>query len=203
MKRALKISLYTLIALSVVWIGLTLWVQRPGAAMRYQLNETRQRQVWIIYDPDPIYDLDRQLAEACAKAWAQYPWRVTVATVAALPDHTEEAEVFVFLANTYNWRPDWAVTDAIDRCALTGKKCFALALGAGSTEEAEEHLIKKLTASGAEVLGAKSFWVLRPNDEQRLEEDNTRVACEVAHRWMDKHIQTHHLTDSSRLPTPR
>lgn len=203
MKRAFKISLYVVIVLGMVWIGLTLWVQQPGEARLYQRNENSVRSMWIIYDPDPIYDLDRQIAEALADTWAQYPWQVNVATVAAMPDNVSGAEVFVFIANTYNWRPDWAVTKAIDRCELTNKKCFAIALGAGSTEDALTHLIERLKTYGAQVLDGKSFWLLRPNDEQRMEADNVPVALDVARAWMNDHIHKQQLSDSLQRSTPQ
>lgn len=108
-----------------------------------------------------------------------------VATVAAAKElHGEHFNVYVFCANTYNWRPDWSVTHFIQQdVMIKARPVIALTLGAGSTQWSQAAFEKVITARGGMLIESKSLWLLRPNDETRMEEDNAEVARSVVYEW--------------------
>lgn len=55
--------------------------------------------------------------------------------------------------------------------------------GAGSTDRSERVLGEALRATGATVLGIRSFWLWRPNDKSRMNEPNRGVARDMARQF--------------------
>ena len=71
--------------IGVGWLVLTLWVERQGPAKTWHVsNETATKKVLIIFDPDPIYNLDEQVCLSLGKGLMQGQMDVTIETVAAL-----------------------------------------------------------------------------------------------------------------------
>ncbi len=181
MKRWGKWALIAAGAIVVAWTALTIWVELPGPAMLTDRGDPAwDRHALIVYDPDPIYDLDAQVCQAFAEGLASDSVRSTIATVAAAEGiGPEPFDLYVFCANTYNWRPDRAITGFIEnRRDLRGRSVVAITLGSGSTEAAQGALEAHIHAKGALLLDSRSLWLLRPNDETRMEERNVDVALE-------------------------
>lgn len=178
----LKRTVVFAIGVAVFWIVLTIWVERTAqASMRSIGDAPSGPRALIVYDPDPIYDLDAQVCRAFAEGLAERGFQSTVATVAAATDGS--FDLHVFCANTYNWRPDRAVTGFIEELDLVGKPVVAITLGAGSTEISQRLLEEIIKGKHAELLGSRSFWIMRPNDEARTEESNIAVAVSMAREW--------------------
>ena len=142
MKKPFRILLYTVILSSVPWILLTLWVQRTGATKTWQLgNVATGPSALIVFNPDPIYNLDEQICLAFGQALVKHKFRVQVATVAAAMNITDRPDVFVLCANTYNWRPDRSISNFVRRHAsLKEKDVIAITLGSGSTVASQQRL---------------------------------------------------------------
>lgn len=181
----MKIAFIVILSVAITWTVLTLWVQRTGPSKIWQIgNANSDTRVLIIFDPDPFYNLDEQVCLSLGQAFADNKMHVQVATVAAAIKLKEEPNIFVFCANTYNWRPDWAVSNFIGKHALIkGKHVIALALGSGSTESAQRALEKLIIKKEGNILDSRSLWLMRPNDESQLQESNVNVAIKIAYDW--------------------
>lgn len=185
-RRVFRIGSKVAAVIAVIWVVLTLWVEMDGPAKSWQVGEEQwARSALLVYDPDPIYDLDRQLCQAFAEGLAEQGIRSTVATVAAAEEmELAPPDLFVLCANTYNWRPDRSIVHYVERTAsLKGASVVALTLGSGSTEASQRAFEERLQAVGARIIASKSSWLMRPNDEARLEEGNVAVAIDMTRRW--------------------
>lgn len=171
-----------------VWGLLTIWAELPGPANSAQYgNNTSLKKVLVVYDPDPIYNLDEQLCTVFAEALARHDVYVTVATVKAAEELNNDYNLYMFCANTYNWRPDWAISRYIKKhTRLQDKPVVALTLGSGSTKEAKTAFDKIIIKTGAKLSDSRTLWLLRPNDEARMKEPNVQVAKSMIAFWADE-----------------
>ena len=186
MNKLLRVTGIAALAIGVVWTFLTVWVERVGPKRSWTLGSlTAKKRALVVYDPDPIYNLDEQVSRAFGQALADQGMRVTVASVAAASDaDNQPIDLYVFCANTYNWRPDWAVRDFIRKQVdLDGKSVVAITLGGGSTESSQKALETLILDKKANLLDSRSLWLLRPNDESRMEESNVAVTVSMAYAW--------------------
>jgi hypothetical protein len=100
MKKLPRILLYIVAFSSGAWILLTLWVQRTGPNTTWQLgNAGAGPSVLIVFNPDPIYNLDEQICLAFGQALVKHKFRVQVATVAAATGLKDQPDLFVLLYN--------------------------------------------------------------------------------------------------------
>lgn len=139
----------------------------------------------IIYDPDPFFNLDEQVCKAFAEGLAEQNIQTTLATVESAPTITEnQYEVIVICSNTYNWRPDWGVCQFVKhQTSLKGQPVVAITLGAGATVSSQKALERLLGQKETLLIGSRSFWLFRPNDENRMKEKNVQVAVSQAKAW--------------------
>ncbi len=184
MKKPFRILLYTVVLSSVVWILLTLWVRRTSANKTWQLgNVAKGPLALIVFNPDPIYNLDEQISLAFGQGLAKHKFRVHVVTVAAAMNIKEHPDLFVLCANTYNWRPDQSISNFVRSHAFEKKNVIAITLGSGSTEASQRRFENLIKEKKANLIGSKSFWLMKPNDETRMNESNVKVATEMAYQW--------------------
>jgi len=195
--------LVTCIIIAVGWIALTLWVERRGPARLWHFSATKPvKNILIVFDPDPIYNLDEQVCLSMGKALAEENIDVTIATVRK----TEEIDVasfdgFVLCANTYNWTPDWSITNFVKAtAALKYKPVIAITLGSGSTEHARQVFNKVILQQDALLIDSRTLWLMRPNDESRMKENNVAVARSIAHRTGIQLADSIKLFQSVALP---
>jgi hypothetical protein len=185
MKKILRIALIAPLIIGAIWAALTLWAESPGAKKSWNLgNPSSGTKVLIIYNPDIFYNLDEQICKSFGKALTQYKTEVTVATTSKAAELGDNSyDLYVFCANTYNWRPDWQVSRFIRNTNLKGKPAVALTLGSGSTEASQKALEKIITETQAKLIFSRSIWLMRPNDESKDKESNIDVAVEMAYQW--------------------
>lgn len=141
MKKLLNITGIAVLTIGAIWTFLTVWAESTGPKRIWQLGrQTAKKRVLIVYDPDPFYNLDAQVSRSFGQALANQGMRVTVASVAAAEmDANQPMNLYMFCANTYNWRPDWAVRDFIQKHSnLDGKSVVAITVG-----EAQQRIPKK------------------------------------------------------------
>lgn len=186
---------YILLSILAVWAVLTFWAQAKGKAKLVMLgNTTAAKHILIVYDPDPFYNLDEQVCNSFAKGLLTDSTCITIATTAAAEKLTGTAySLYVFCANTYNWQPDRAVSNFIKMHPhLNNRPVIAVTLGAGSTAASKKTLEKIIHKKEALLVDSRSFWLLRPNDEQRMKERNVTAALLQVTAWakeISKRIQ--------------
>jgi len=184
MKNGLKISVFIVSGILAVWTLLTFWAEAEGPEKSILMGDARSTfNVLIVYDPDPIYNLDEQVCERFGKTISAAGIGVKVATVAAVDTDSLDFDAYVFCANTYNWRPDWAVTGLIQKAPIANKPVIAITLGSGSTRDSQKALEQLIGEKKGILRASKSFWLLRPNDESRMEESNVQVTLSLVEAW--------------------
>jgi hypothetical protein len=189
MKKSLKILAFTLALISIGWTALTLWVEQEGAAKDVELgNSENGKTALIVYDPDPFYNLDQQVCEAFGQSLADDGWKVHVATVAAAKKlRTTSVNLYVFCANTYNWSPDWALSNFIKSDTLiNSKNVVAITLGAGTTGRSQRLLESYIKSKNGNLIASNSFYLWRPNDEALAQESNVALAINLTKQWADE-----------------
>lgn len=186
MKKFWKRLVKVLLAIAVLWVLLTIWAEGVGPKKIFQVGTGGARgTALIVYDPDPFYNLDRQVCEAFGNILADSGWKIKIASVAAAKQFNDSSvNLYVFCANTYNWAPDWAVTRFIKSDALlAGKKAVAITLGGGSTRRAKRIFENIIKNKNADLIDSKTFWLWKPNDESRMKERNVDVAVDKVRQW--------------------
>ena len=93
----------------------------------------------------------------------------------------------MFCANTYNFHPDWAVTDFIkEQVELEGKPVVAITVGSGSTETSQKALEDLIINMKGNLVDSHSLWLFKPNDESRTKESNIKVSVSMAYAQGEK-----------------
>lgn len=175
-----------LFLIAMAWLILTLWVERPGPAKTWHMSRgTATKKVLVVFDPDPIYNLDEQVCLSLAKGLAEGNMDVFIETVAAVDNKKFlEFDAYVFCANTYNWAPDWAIANLIQSKRLSrSRPVAAITVGAGSTFRAQQKLEEIITASGTRPIISNTWWLMRPNDEKESDKRNVDVAVSHAYTF--------------------
>jgi len=167
----------------VIWLMLTLWVQYSGepSTLTFGPAESATKAL-IIYNPDPIYNLDQQVCTSYAEGLAAQGISVQLITVEHSYDIDTTFDLYVFCTNTYNFAPDWRVIESIQSItSLKGSKTVAITLGAGTTNAAKRSIEKSIFDAKAKLIDSFELWLLKPNDDNRLDESNSLVAKEIAY----------------------
>lgn len=186
MKKFVKVTLYTVVAILAGWCTLTIVVERTGPKQRWNFGDPNATEkVILIYDPDPFFNLDEQVCKEFAKVLSENGLGASVATVAAAREITLSSfNSYVFCANTYNWGPDLALSNFIkEQKTLDNKPVIAITLGSGSTALSQERLEQLIIDQGGKILDSRSIWLLRPNDENKSQESNIQVALSKTRTW--------------------
>jgi AICAR transformylase/IMP cyclohydrolase PurH len=93
----------------------------------------------------------------------------------------------VFCANTYNWSPDWAISNFIKSDTLiSSKNVVAITLGAGTTSRSQRLLESYIKSKNGKLIASKSFYLWRPNDEALAQESNVALAINLTKQWADE-----------------
>jgi hypothetical protein len=180
-----------IILLSVVtlWLLLTIWAESNGGKKTFVLGtSSNSKKALIIYDPDPFYNLDEQVCRSFGTSLAENNFYVHICTVAAATNLKDSSfDLYVFCANTYNDRPDWAVSNYIRKAVnIKEKPVVAITLGAGSTALSKKALDRLIYVNGGKLIASRVFWLFRPNDETRSKDSNVKVARSMCYDWGKK-----------------
>ncbi len=113
-----------LLIIIFIWAILTLWAESTGKSETWQpRNSAFVKKALIVYDPDPFYNFDEQVCRSFSEGLNTGGIAATVATVAAANAiESQSFDLYIFCANTYNWRPDRAVSRFIKRHSLLKDK---------------------------------------------------------------------------------
>ncbi len=186
MKRPLRILAWIFTPLLLIWLLLTLWVQQSRPAISWSSRpEAFVGRALILYNPDPIYNFYVQLAQAFSEGLKETGWASTATAYETLRDSLlPPFDFYVIIANTYNWAPDWPTRHFIENTPwLEGKSVVAITLGSGATGRSQRLLEELLKSRQVELRASRTFWLLRPNDESRLQEPNVKVAQGMVRTW--------------------
>ncbi len=169
------------------WTFLTLYVERKGPPKEWSVGGSQKNhKALIVFDPDPFYNLDEKVCLSFANALAESNFLVTVMTVAAAEESTDKTfDLYVYCANTYNWRPDRAMVSYVKGNSEShqGKPVVAITLGAGSTGTSQKIFEKIIAENGGKIQSSHSLWLWRPNDETNSKNQNVQVAVAMAYEW--------------------
>lgn len=187
MNSKYKMLLYATITISALWIVLTLWVQLGGVQKSSYVGDPyAKRTALVVYNPDPIYNLDEQVCASFAEGLANKGYKSKVMTVKLAKEDKGNYDLYVFCANTYNWAPDWLIKRYIKKHKnLKNKNVVAITLGSGSTKRSRRKIEDVINMKKARLIDSKSLWLMRPNDETRMEDKNTLIAIEQARDWAE------------------
>jgi hypothetical protein len=186
MKKFFKFIFYTVIVISIGWVSLTIIAERTGPERSWTYgHEQSATKVIVIYDPDPFFNLDERVCRSFGQTLGEKGMHASVVSVAVAREiQLAPYDVYVFCANTYNWGPDLAVTNFIkEQKSLDNKPVIAIILGAGSTSLSQERLEQLIVDHDGKIIGSRAVWLMRPNDETRLNESNVQVAVSRVRTW--------------------
>lgn len=175
-----------------IWTFLTLFAEVKGKEKLFLFGDSSSKHTaLLVYNPDLFYNLDQQVCSSLAQTLAGQGWHAKVATVAAAEKMGNgEIDLFVFCANTYNWAPDWPTGNYIkNHRGLQGKNAVAITLGSGSTALSQRRLEEMLHEKQVRLLVSRSFWLMRPNDENNPNAPNVQVAKEQAKQLANDIVQ--------------
>lgn len=181
-----------IVTLLFIWVVLTVWVEKEGPYEKWNMgNLDASKKALILYDPDPFYNLDQQVCESIGSVLADNDFNVSLATVAAIEGtRTNDYQLYVFCANTYNCEPDWAISKLIRKqLILKNKKVIAVTVGAGSTKHFQKVFEQLIKSKKAKLLDSKAFWLWKPNNEAKNKEANIKVAVEMSKKWASKIVK--------------
>ncbi|WP_109852380.1 hypothetical protein [Aquimarina sp. AU58] len=189
MKRRKRMMTNILVILGltlIVWIVLTVIVGKKGPEKIAIVGASNSDQkALIVYDPDPIYNLDEKVSKSFAEGLLEKGWGSKVVTVAAAKNFEKEFfDLYVFCANTYNWAPDKAIRDHIKNIDyLQGKHVVAITLGSGSTKRSQRLLEESIKQKEAILIDSRTFWLMKPNTESKTKRSNSKIAVEMANNF--------------------
>ncbi len=180
-KRMMVTLLIILVLTAIIWIVLSVVVSKTGSEKIAFIGEDGDYKALIIYDPDPIYNLDELISIAFAEGLAESRWESKIATVAAATKIKQPFDLYVLCANTYNWAPDKAIRNYINgNKHLKGSKVVAITLGSGATIRSQRLLEELIIEKQAILIESKSFWLIKPNNESKTKRSNRKIAIEMA-----------------------
>jgi len=184
----ISIIINIIVGILVLWLIVTVWAQCAGGTKVAIIGDKEaSKRALIVYNPDPFYNLDEQVCTSFAKGLAVHGFTSKVATVQPVKNDTDDYDLYVFCANTYNWAPDWMIQRFIKKHPnLEAKNAVAITLGGGSTKRAKRLLDNTLCDKNVVLLDSRVYWLMRPNDENRPEEKNAKVANDLARQFGDE-----------------
>jgi hypothetical protein len=137
----------------------------------------------ILYHPSRDAHFSDELSLALAKGLVSAGFSVERATLTgATPDALSSYKLVAVVSNTYRWAPDRPTLRYLARARLDGMAVLGVIGGAGSTGRSQRLLGEALHKSGARVIGTRSFWIFRPNEETDSGEPNRQVALRLAEK---------------------
>ncbi|MFD2564415.1 flavodoxin family protein [Aquimarina rubra] len=179
--------LFVVVITVAIWIVLTIVVRQQGPERIAIIgSSTNDYKALIIYNPDPIYNLDEKISRSFAAGLSENGWLSKISTVAAAKklEKEEQFDLYVFCANTYNWTPDKAIRDHINNDEyIKGKNVVAITLGSGATKRSQRILEDLIKEKEAKLIESREFWLMKSNDESKTKSSNIKIALEMANTF--------------------
>ena len=135
----------------------------------------------VLFHPSRDAKFSDDLSLAFAEGLKAAGFAVERATLtSATPADPRGYALIGVVTNTYYWTPDLPTLRYLKRAKLDGIAVVGLVGGAGATARSQRILDEALRRTGARVIETRSFWLWRPNDENRIHESNREIALELA-----------------------
>lgn len=164
-------------------IAVTIHVEREAEFQHRAMAAQGRPKALVLYHPSRDAGFSDELALAVTDGFKDAGLAVDLETTTGKTlARPRNFAVIAVVSNTFWATPDWPTLRYLGRADLKGIPVIGLIGGAGSTDRSQRKLDEALRAAGANVLGTRHFWILRPNDEARMKEPNRRVAREMARR---------------------
>ncbi|MFN0315905.1 MAG: hypothetical protein ACKVQA_12815 [Burkholderiales bacterium] len=138
----------------------------------------------VLFHPSRDAHFSEDLSVALAEGLKAAGFAVDRSTMTRqTPDKPADYALIAVVTNTFWWTPDLPTLRYLERARFGGVYAIGLIGGGGSTGRSQRMLDEALRKTGANVIRTRSFWLSRPNDETRMEEDNRVVALEMARKF--------------------
>jgi hypothetical protein len=189
----LKVGFVSLaVLLAGLAITVSIYVQIPVAAKTTRINADGGSRALVLYHPDKLGAFTDDLSSAIADELAKHGFDVMLHTMTpAQPPDPRSFALVAVVSNTYYWAPDRPTRKLLEELRFDGVMTIGLIGGAGSTDRAQRLFVESLRSAGAELYDVRAFWILRPNDETRLQEPNRGVAIDMARRFAAQAAAAH------------
>lgn len=179
--KTVAAALAVLLAVGVLAVSVIVQLEADYAIQ--ELGGPGPARALILYHPSRDAGFSQDLSTALAGGLRASGFAVARATLTAeTPARPDGYGLVAVVSNTYYWAPDLPTLHYLRRARLDGIPAVGLIGGAGATGRSERLLREALRNAGATVLETRSFWLWRPNDEERLDEPNRVVALDLARR---------------------
>lgn len=181
MRKNFKIALWIL-ALAITSVSVL--VQVPSTFAIEDVKESAGPMALILYHPSRDTRFSEDLSQALAEGLNQGGVHVDRATMSpGTPDKLHAYKLIAVISNTYYWTPDFPTLWYLRRARFEANAVIGLLGGAGATERAQNIFEASLRQTGGTLIGTRSYWLLRPNDESRQNEPNRKVALDRARQF--------------------
>lgn len=172
------------LALGIFAACISVWVEQEADYRSENLGGNGTHRALVLFHPSREAGFSDDLSLAFAEGLKSVGFLVERATVTSLtPEHPEGYALIGVVSNTYWWTMDLPTHRYLAQARWQGIPAVGLIGGAGSTDRSERVLGEALRATGATVLGTRSFWLWRPNDKSRMNEINRGVARDMARQF--------------------
>jgi hypothetical protein len=161
---------------------ITVVVESEGDYKLEVLGGAGPARALILYHPSRDAHFSDELSMALARGLVSAGFAVERATLTGATPDALSYKLVAVVSNTYWWTPDRPTLRYLARARLDGIAALGIIGGAGSTGRSQRLLDEALRKSGARVIGTRSFWIFRPNDETDSGETNRQVAMRLAEK---------------------
>jgi hypothetical protein len=166
------------------WLALSIAVQLEGPLVEDTVGDGKQGRALVLFHPSRDARFADDLATAVSDGFRSTGLRVTRASLTGSTMSTPEGfTIIAVVSNTYYWAPDLPTRHYLRRATLKAPVVLGVMGGAGSTGRSERLLREALAGAGRGEVRARSFWLWRPNDKQRMNEPNRDVALDLARQF--------------------
>ena len=80
----MKSFFFLVVSIAVLWIALSVWVEYFGAEKGQMVGKAGPRSALLVYNPDPIYNLDQQICLSFAQGLSKYGFQSKISLQACL-----------------------------------------------------------------------------------------------------------------------
>jgi hypothetical protein len=162
-------------------IALTVAVEIESTYKHEILSDGTANRALILFHPSRDAHFSDDLSISLAEGLKAAGFSVHRATLTSdTPSAFEGYELIAVVSNTYWWTPDLPTLSYLERARFNGVNVIGVIGGGGATERSQRMLDEALHKTGANVVGTRSLWLWRPNDESRMTEPNKQVALQLA-----------------------
>lgn len=181
-------------------IALTVAVEIESTYKHEILSGGTANRALILFHPSRDAHFSDELSISLAEGLKAAGFSVHRATLTSdTPSAFEGYALIAVVSNTFWWTPDLPTLRYLERARFNGVNAIGVIGGGGATERSQRMLDEALRKTGANVIGTRSLWLWRPNDESRPGEPNKQVALQLANAFA---VEAARVVLASGKPAP-